>query len=104
MVVAAQIGSCAFGCCKLCQDRRFVLFERLGDRSEVLDEGWILVLVGQSLGPVEREVVVAGAGIGLADTRLGRLSAGYTFTRKNSDIDVNDYTNNIVFVNAALTF
>lgn len=36
--------------------------------------------------------------------RLGRFSFGYTLNRNDSDISVNDYTNNIVFAELALTF
>ncbi len=38
------------------------------------------------------------------ETRLGRVSAGYTYNRNDSDADGGDYTNNIVFIQASLTF
>lgn len=37
-------------------------------------------------------------------TRLGRISTGYIFNKNDSDLDSEDYTNNIVFVDAALKF
>ena len=37
-------------------------------------------------------------------TRLGRISAGYIYNRQDSDLDDADYTNNILFVAASLTF
>ena len=38
------------------------------------------------------------------DMRHGRISAGYTYNRNESDLDDGDYDNNIVFVSASLTF
>jgi len=38
------------------------------------------------------------------DTRLGRLSAGYIYTLNESDLDENDYTNNLLYLQATLTF
>lgn len=38
------------------------------------------------------------------ETRLGRVSTGYTYNRTESDLDGGDYDNNIVFVQASLTF
>ncbi len=38
------------------------------------------------------------------DISLGRLSLGYTYTRNESDLDDEDYTNNIVFLAANFTF
>jgi len=38
------------------------------------------------------------------DIRLGRLSAGYTYSRNESDLEENDYTNNIIYLQANLTF
>lgn len=38
------------------------------------------------------------------ETRLGRLSTGYTFNQNDSNQDDSDYTNNIVFVEGALKF
>lgn len=46
-----------------------------------------------------------GARLGLYyDIRLGRLSLGYTCTRNDSDLNDEDYTNNIVYLAANLTF
>lgn len=36
--------------------------------------------------------------------RLGRLSAGHTYNRNNSNLDADDYTSNILFVAATLNF
>lgn len=38
------------------------------------------------------------------DISMGRLSAGYTYTLNDSDLDANDYTNNIFYLQASLTF
>lgn len=38
------------------------------------------------------------------ETRLGRISGGYTFNHNDSDSRFRDYTNNIIYVNAALRF
>ena len=38
------------------------------------------------------------------ETRLGRVSTGYIFNKNDSDLDNEDYTNNIVFVDASLKF
>jgi len=38
------------------------------------------------------------------DIRLGRLSAGWTWTQNESDLDEEDYTNNILYLQASLTF
>ena len=38
------------------------------------------------------------------ETRLGRISTGYIFNKNDSDLDDEDYTNNIVFINASLQF
>ena len=46
-----------------------------------------------------------GAGVSLYhDISLGRLSLGYTYADNKSDLDENDYTNNIIFAAANLTF
>ena len=37
-------------------------------------------------------------------TRLGRISAGYTYNRNDSDVNTDEYTNNIFFLSASLTF
>jgi len=45
-----------------------------------------------------------GARIGLYhQLRLGRVSAGYTWNRNDAEISENDYTNNIIFVQLALS-
>jgi len=36
--------------------------------------------------------------------RMGQLSAGWTWTRNESDLDEEDYTNNILYLQASLTF
>ncbi len=38
------------------------------------------------------------------ETRLGRVSAGYIYNRNDSDLNNEDYTNNIVFINVSLRF
>jgi hypothetical protein len=38
------------------------------------------------------------------DISMGRLSAGWNWTRNESDQDDEDYTNNIVYLQASLTF
>jgi len=38
------------------------------------------------------------------ETRLGRVSTGYIYTNNDSDRSDEDYTNNIVFINASLKF
>ena len=38
------------------------------------------------------------------ETRLGRISTGYIFNKNDSDLDDEDYTSNIVFINASLQF
>ncbi len=38
------------------------------------------------------------------ETRLGRISTGYIFNKNDSDLNSEDYTNNIVFANASLKF
>ncbi len=38
------------------------------------------------------------------ETRLGRISTGYTYNKNDSDLDSEDYTSNIVFINASLQF
>ena len=38
------------------------------------------------------------------DISLGQLSVGYIYTRNESDLDDEDYTNNIVYLQASLTF
>ena len=37
-------------------------------------------------------------------TRLGRISTGYIYNRNDSDLNSEDYTNNIGFINASLRF
>jgi hypothetical protein len=36
--------------------------------------------------------------------RLGRMSLGYTRNQNQSDLDLNDYTNNIIFADLVLKF
>ena len=38
------------------------------------------------------------------ETRLGRISTGYIYNRNDSDLNSEDYTSNIVFMNASLRF
>ena len=38
------------------------------------------------------------------ETRLGRISTGYIYNRNDSDLNSEDYTNNIVFINTSLRF
>jgi len=38
------------------------------------------------------------------DVKWGRLSLGYTYNRNDSDIEENDYTNNIIYLQANLIF
>jgi hypothetical protein len=38
------------------------------------------------------------------DISMGQLSAGYTYTLNESDLDDEDYTNNIVYLQASLSF
>jgi hypothetical protein len=38
------------------------------------------------------------------EIRMGRISTGYTYTQNDSNLNVEDYTNNIIFVEASLSF
>ena len=38
------------------------------------------------------------------DTRLGRITSGYVYNRNDSDMDDEDYTDNIVFIGGSLIF
>ena len=65
MVVASEICRTALNRRQFCTDLLLVVCQRLGDRCKMPGKFGIFGLRGKSLGPVEREIEVAVAVIGL---------------------------------------
>jgi predicted porin len=62
---------------------------------------------GDSISLIDTSEEYDRYGVRLAfyyDISMGRLSAGYIYTRNESDSDESDYTNNILYLQASLTF
>src|SRR5699024_6143877 len=66
-VVAVEVDRVALHPDELLVDLRLVLPEGAGDRREALGQPGVLLLGGEGLGPVQREVEVAAAVVDLAD-------------------------------------
>lgn len=68
------------------------------------DDSFVVVIPGQSGIDAEQYDRYSARFSLYYATRLGRVSAGYIYNRNDSDLDDEDYTNNIVYISAALRF
>ncbi|MDT8445225.1 MAG: hypothetical protein RQ722_13095, partial [Desulfuromonadales bacterium] len=70
----------------------------------VIDNSFVVIIPGQSGFEAEQYDRYSANFSLYYTTRLGRVSAGYIYNRNDSDLDDENYTNNIVYVSAALRF
>lgn len=70
----------------------------------VIDNSFVVVVPGQSGIEAEQHDRYSARFALYYATRLGRVSAGYIYNLNDSDLETEDYTNNIVYIDASLRF